>query len=232
MNSDSRQRLLHSARELLAEQGLVGFKVTEVARRAQANVALINYHYGSRDGLLDEVIRLGAAKVGVDRLARLTRLLEQSAPASPPVGEVMACWIEPLTAAMEMPEERGAILALIHLMFAGDVDESRKTAVLVDLMDVSRHFLDVLETCMPSVGRAQLTWRLLCAIGSCYLILSRPSPIGWQHLSKKGRGAPQPQLREALAELSGFVEAGMKGPLPVIGMPVAKRTPPRNKRAG
>ena len=228
VNSDSRQRLLDSACELLAEQGLGGFKVIEVARRAQANVALISYHYGSRDGLLDEVIRLGAARVGVDRLARLTELLKLSASAAPTVGEIMACWIEPLIDAIEKPEERGAVLALIHVMFAGDVDEARKTAVLDDLMVVSRQFLDVLETCMPTASRAQLTWRLLCAIGSCYLILSRASPIGWHQLSKKGRASAEPQWREALAELRGFVEAGMSGPLPVPER-AAKRAAPRRK---
>lgn len=48
---DSRQRLLVAAVEVFADKGFQGAGIREIAQRAQANSALVQYHFGGKEGL-------------------------------------------------------------------------------------------------------------------------------------------------------------------------------------
>jgi AcrR family transcriptional regulator len=53
----TRDKLLASAAELLATEGLAGVSARTVAARAEVNQALVFYHFGSVAGLLDAAVR-------------------------------------------------------------------------------------------------------------------------------------------------------------------------------
>ena len=55
-SEQTRMRLLDAAREVFSQQGFQGATVREICRRAEANVAAVNYHFGSKDGLLAEAL--------------------------------------------------------------------------------------------------------------------------------------------------------------------------------
>jgi len=55
-SEQTRKRLLDAAREVFAENSFQGATVREICRRADANVAAVNYHFGSKDGLLAEAL--------------------------------------------------------------------------------------------------------------------------------------------------------------------------------
>ncbi len=55
-SEQTRARLLEAAREVFSEQGFQGATVREICRRAEANVAAVNYHFGSKDGLLAQAL--------------------------------------------------------------------------------------------------------------------------------------------------------------------------------
>lgn len=51
----TRERLLDAAERLFAERGLAGTSVRQITDAAKANLAAINYHFGSKEGLYTEV---------------------------------------------------------------------------------------------------------------------------------------------------------------------------------
>ena len=53
---NSRQALIVAAGALFAENGVSGTNVRSIAAKAGVNVALINYHFGNKDGLVNAVI--------------------------------------------------------------------------------------------------------------------------------------------------------------------------------
>lgn len=54
----TRQRLLHAAAEIFDKQGFAGASVRDICTLAEANVAAINYHFGGKEQLFAEVLRL------------------------------------------------------------------------------------------------------------------------------------------------------------------------------
>ena len=58
----TRERLLNAAREAFSQHGFQGATVREICRRAEANVAAVNYHFGSKDGLFAEALNFAPLK--------------------------------------------------------------------------------------------------------------------------------------------------------------------------
>jgi AcrR family transcriptional regulator len=54
---ETRQRLIDAAARLFAERGFRRVTVREICRSARANVAAVNYHFGGKTGLYDEIVR-------------------------------------------------------------------------------------------------------------------------------------------------------------------------------
>ncbi|MDZ4202857.1 MAG: CerR family C-terminal domain-containing protein [Gallionella sp.] len=63
VSEQTRERLLSAAREVFSEYGFQGATVREICRRAGANVAAVNYHFGSKDGLLAEALHFESLKL-------------------------------------------------------------------------------------------------------------------------------------------------------------------------
>lgn len=69
----TRERLLHAAHELSYERMGGAVSVSEICARAGANVAMVKYCFGSKDGLLDALVErvMGQFPQDIERLAEL-----------------------------------------------------------------------------------------------------------------------------------------------------------------
>jgi len=211
-NADSRERLVQAASDLLSERGLGELRVLDVAARAQANVALINYHFGGRDGLIDEVIQRAAMRIGTEREKRLQRLLADSPNAKPTVDALMRAWLSPLTKEIATPGGLATFKTMIHLTFAADVTDERKQAQVKQATVVTAKYLDVLERILPELDRATLAWRMFAAIGSCYLVLGRAEPARWKTLTGAAT-SKKANTENVINALATFIAAGISAPV-------------------
>jgi len=55
---ETRARLLDAAARLFADRGFARVTVRDICKKAHANVAAVNYHFGGKDGLYDAVMRM------------------------------------------------------------------------------------------------------------------------------------------------------------------------------
>jgi AcrR family transcriptional regulator len=76
---DTRERLLATAEELFATRGIDAVSVRDITEAAEANTASINYHFGSKRGLIDAIVERRADALG-RRRAELLDELEGAGP--------------------------------------------------------------------------------------------------------------------------------------------------------
>ncbi|MGA9754367.1 MAG: TetR family transcriptional regulator, partial [Desulfobaccales bacterium] len=50
-SNETRQRLLEAAGEVFAKKGFRNTTIREICRRARANLAAVNYHFGDKERL-------------------------------------------------------------------------------------------------------------------------------------------------------------------------------------
>ncbi len=56
MSSDKKEHIINIAIELFAEKGFEGTSIRELAARADVNIAMVNYYFGSKDKLFEAMI--------------------------------------------------------------------------------------------------------------------------------------------------------------------------------
>ncbi len=166
-NSGPKLRLIESAEKLFAEKGFEAVSVRDITKEAGANVAAVNYHFGSRDGLVVAVISRYLIPVNQDRLARLER-----AEKSGSVEEILGAFIRPtveLVAKSELSEKLygqliGRIFTEPSISMQTELDQLTKSVV--------ERFTKALCKLLPSVTPEELIWRLHFVVGGLIHVLT------------------------------------------------------------
>ncbi len=92
----TRDRILDAAEHLFAARGFHGCSIRDITGEAQVDVALANYHFGSKQGLLEAVIARRAQDLNADRLARLDAVLAASRGKKPSLEAIIDAFTHPL----------------------------------------------------------------------------------------------------------------------------------------
>ena len=56
MSTDKKEHIIDHALELFAEKGFEGSSIRDLANRADVNVAMVNYYFGSKDKLFEAIV--------------------------------------------------------------------------------------------------------------------------------------------------------------------------------
>lgn len=59
--SDKKQHIINTAIELFAEKGFEGSSIRDLAAKANVNVAMVNYYFGSKDKLFETIVEYRAS---------------------------------------------------------------------------------------------------------------------------------------------------------------------------
>jgi len=92
----TRQRILDAAEQLFAQRGFHGVSIRDITGAAAVDVALANYHFGSKQGLLEAVLLRRSAILNDERLERLDALLARRGRRRPTLEEIIDAFTHPL----------------------------------------------------------------------------------------------------------------------------------------
>ncbi|HEY1070741.1 MAG TPA: TetR/AcrR family transcriptional regulator [Thermomonas sp.] len=152
----TKDRILHAAEELFAQQGFASTSLRQVTSRADVNIAAVNYHFGSKDNLVNEVFR---RRMDVMSAQRLEALRQAVATAPGQLEPVLAAFVEPALAMAQDRHGGGAFIRVIARTYAENNDTLRK--FLSDQYGhVPREFAKAIAACVPGLGKEELYWRL------------------------------------------------------------------------
>jgi len=93
----TKDRIVSAAQELFAEKGFTATSMREITTRADVNLAAINYHFGSKENLLREVVRQCIAPINIERMIALDKLEAAARATGTPLDlrDVVQAFLEP-----------------------------------------------------------------------------------------------------------------------------------------
>ena len=181
--------------------GFAGTSLREVTSRADVNIAAVNYHFGSKENLVNEVFRRRMDEMSQQRLDRLKAALREHP------GEltaVLAAFVEPALALAQDRHGGGAFIRVIARAYAENNDSLRKF-LSGQYGYVLREFARAIAACVPGLGKEALYWRLDFLSGALTYAMA---DFG---LIKRAANVPEPVHRERAArELIRFAAAGFE----------------------
>lgn len=110
----TRDRILDAAERVFADKGLDGSSVRDITTAANVNLAAVNYHFGSKTGLIEAIFSRHLGPINTARIALLDRVEEQAGEGSPPIESVLDAFIRPVV--MHHLAEHGANNAFMRLI--------------------------------------------------------------------------------------------------------------------
>ncbi|MGY0611745.1 MULTISPECIES: TetR/AcrR family transcriptional regulator [unclassified Luteimonas] len=197
----TKDRILGAAEELFAQHGFSGTSLRQVTGRADVNIAAVNYHFGSKENLINEVFRRRMDEMSRQRLASLTEA-RTSNPGE--LAPVLAAFVEPALALARDRQGGGAFIRVIARAYAEKNDGLRKF-LSEQYGHVLREFARAIAECVPELDKEQLYWRLDFLSGALTYAMS---DFG---LIKRPTGVAEIAHRKRAAEeLIRFAVAGIK----------------------
>lgn len=197
----TKERILDAAETLFAQYGFGGTSLRQVTSQADVNIAAVNYHFGSKENLVNEVFRRRMDEMSGQRLARLRAAIEADAV---DLEGILAAFVEPPLAMAQDRHGGGAFIRVIARAYA-EKNDSLRRFLSEQYGHVLREFAKAIAGCMPGLSKEELYWRLDFLAGSLTYAMADFGMI------KRPVGVSEQEHRQRAArELIRFAAAGFK----------------------
>ncbi len=193
--ADTRTRILDAAEALFVEMGFAGTSLRAITARADVNLAAANYHFGSKEGLLGEVVHRRVAHVNLARVRMLDRL--EADAATPSVEQVLQAFFAPIADS----EVHSALPWLIARLY-GEPESIARPLIEREFGPTAGRFIAALQRALPEIDPDLVAWRYHFVVGAMIHLLAFERPAGTAII--------RPPTSVALGQLADFAAAGLR----------------------
>ena len=198
----TKDRILDAAEKLFADFGFEATSLRTITAKADCNLAAVNYHFQSKESLLDAVIERRLVPLNRRRLELLDRYEAAAAGDPVPIEQVLDALLRPiLEAGPDMPR-------LIVRMQYLESNEMFQRIFQNNLRPVFERFAPAIVRALPHLPSHEVFLRALFVMGAFSQML-----VGSKAMQIITQGRFQaPPADVALGDLIQFAAAGFQAP--------------------
>ncbi len=207
---ETRTRILDAAEELFMQHGFEGTSMRLLTGRAGVNLAAVNYHFGSKDALIEAVFRRRLDPMNAGRLAALERLEKEAAGRALAPEAIIRAFIGESLRMIE--DTRGGGRNFIRLLGRTYTEPAKPIRVLIGQLyaPVMERYKAALERALPQMPRDELVWRMHFMFGTLSYTLAATDTV---QLIAGVKPEDRYDARLLEERLSAFLAAGLDAPL-------------------
>lgn len=211
---NTRDTILDSAERLFAQQGYDGTSMRQITSAAGVNLAAVNYHFGSKEALVQAVLKRRLETVNRERLRLLDELLTQADGKPLKPSQIVDAFFGTLLRLAASPDHDGKTFLPLLERTMTDPAGFLRALFADEYADVMQRYKNALFDALPDVPRSEIMWRFQFMLGATsYAIIGTDTlrlVTGWE--SDAGDQPESPEL--LLPRLMSFLLGGLRAPLP------------------
>ncbi len=204
MNSSgsTKERILGAAEVLFAQHGFDGASLRQLTTAAGVNLAAVNYHFGSKDKLVEQVFRRRLDALNQHRLAELAKVVGQP---QTTLEDVLAAYIRP---ALELSHDgNGSLFMRVLARAFAEHDDTLRQFLSENYGHVMRQFTAEFARLLPQLSKPELYWRIDLVTGALTHAMS-----GFGMIQRKSDVSEQVHREQTAQHLIRFAVAGLSHP--------------------
>lgn len=195
----TKDRILRAAEQLFAQRGFDGASLRRVTATAGVNLAAVNYHFGSKEKLVEQVLR---RRLDVLNARRLEALINVEGRPDTTLERVLEAYIRP---GLELSYDAGGELFMRMLARAfAEHDERLREFLSESYGHVMRRFAAEFARVLPHLSKLELYWRMDLVTGALTLAMS-----GFGMIQRSEHVSEQAHQEQTTQHLIRFAVAGL-----------------------
>ncbi|MGN6235679.1 TetR/AcrR family transcriptional regulator [Dyella sp. KULCS107] len=200
--TSTKERILAAAEALFAQRGFDGASLRQLTASAGVNLAAVNYHFGSKEKLVEQVFKRRLDALNQHRLAELDKIAGRPGTT---LDDVLAAYIRP---ALELSHEgNGSLFMRVLARAFAEHDDTLRQFLSENYGHVMRQFTAEFARLLPHLEKAELYWRIDLVTGALTHAMS-----GFGMIQRKDNVSEQQHREQTAAHLIRFAAAGLSHP--------------------
>jgi AcrR family transcriptional regulator len=208
---ETQTRILDAAEELFMQHGFEGASMRMLTAGAGVNLAAVNYHFGSKDALIEAVFRRRLDPMNAERLAALDRLEQEAGGKALTAAAIIRAFIG---ASLRMIEDtRGGGRSFSRLLGRAYTEPAKPIRQLIGRMyaPAMERFKAAFVRAMPELPKDELVWRMHFMFGTLAYTLAATDTV---QLIAGAKPEDRYDARVLEDRLVAFLGAGLLAPMP------------------
>jgi AcrR family transcriptional regulator len=207
------ERILDAAERLFMAHGYEGTSMRQITGEAGVNLAAVNYHFGSKESLMQEVFRRRLDWLNEERM-RVLNELEREANGEPLKPSVIVDAFFGTLLRMAGDEKRGGITFLRLLgRTLTEPSEFIRAFLAHEYKTVMDRYKEALFRALPEVPKAEIVWRFHFMLGATSYAIAGTDALrlvtDWQIEEEDSTD----RLDRLVPRLMSFLMGGLRAPL-------------------
>lgn len=215
---ETRDRILDAAEALFADEGFRNVSLRKITQEAGVNLAAVNYHFGSKDELVGEVLSRVINPINARRLELLDAAERESGKAPVPVETILRAMHRPVVDQLKGSGHDSPVYLKLAGRCLSEPTENFSETIGEIFKEVVDRFLGATARALPYLDEEDIFWRMHLSMGAMVQALTGEEKLA---MISQGRvRASDPE--DTLQRLIEFTAAGLR----------AERTKPGKKERG
>ncbi|MEM9281306.1 MAG: efflux transporter outer membrane subunit [Verrucomicrobiota bacterium] len=199
--AETRDRILDTAESLFSDHGFRDVSLRRITREAEVNIAAVNYHFGSKEALIAEVLTRVVNPINRERLSLLDAAEAAHGKDPVPLEEILAALHRPVVSQMKESGHQTPVYLKLAGRCLAEPTENFSDKLVTMFQTMIRRFLAATQKSLPSLSEADIFWGMHFSFGTMVYALTHGDRVA---LFSEGsiRGTDPEDTLERLIEFS------------------------------
>jgi AcrR family transcriptional regulator len=184
MSSATKTNIIRAAEVLFARDGYQGTSLRAITEQAGANVAAVNYHFGSKENLLIEILDRIVGPLNRQRLELLDEVEAKGVEAKGPerIRDILTAFLLPDLHSIEDLRARDPALTRFVARMYTEGTELMGRIMGRQFAETHKRFYQAFEAALPHLDQEDIEWRLHCIVGIVVYLFATADGAGTPNL--------------------------------------------------